>query len=66
MSETTITDLEIRGKLARIDQLNADAARRRQAFELGYRTFWVSAVTAAAVLLGGGAALGAFITKLFT
>jgi hypothetical protein len=65
MSETTITDLEIREKLARIDQLNADAARRRQEFELGYRMFWVSAVTAAAALLGGGAALGAFIAKLF-
>ena len=44
------TELIIR-ELARIDQLTADAARRRQEFELGYpRQFRISAVAAAAAL----------------
>jgi hypothetical protein len=36
--------------------------RYRQQFELGYRQFWVSAVTAAAALLGAGGAIGALLT----
>jgi hypothetical protein len=63
MREVTIGDLHVREKLARIDQLNADANFRRQEFELGYRKFWISAVTAAAALLGAGAAIGALLTR---
>jgi hypothetical protein len=46
MSDATMSELEIRERLARIDQLTGDAARKRQEFELGYRQFWVSAATA--------------------
>ena len=60
-----MTDLEIREKLARIDQLTADADLKRQEFALGYWKFWASAVTAAAALLGGGAAAGALLARLF-
>ena len=55
--------LMIREQLARIAQLTADAARRRQEFELGYRKFWISAVAAAAALFGAGGAIGALITS---
>ena len=55
--------LMIREQLARIDQLTVDAARRRQEFELGYRKFWVTAIAAAAALLGAGGAIGALITS---
>jgi hypothetical protein len=56
-----MTDLEAREQIARIDQLSADADLKRQQFELGYRQFWVSAVTAAAALLGAGGAIGALL-----
>ena len=57
MSDTTLTDLDIRERLARIDQLNADAALKRQEFELGYRKYLISA-------FGSGAALVAAIFAL--
>jgi hypothetical protein len=57
-------ELMIREQLARIDQLNADAALKRQEFELGYRKFWVSAVTAAAALMGAAGAAGALLAHL--
>jgi hypothetical protein len=63
MSEITLGDLDVREKLARIDQLNADANARRQEYELGYREFWISAVTDAAALLGAGTAIGALPTR---
>ena len=59
-----LTDLEIRERLARIDQLTADADLKRQEFQLGYRKFLASAVTAAAALLGAGAAIGAALVRL--
>lgn len=55
------TELIVREQLARIDQLNADAALKRQEFELGYRKFWVSAFTAAAALMGAAGAIGALL-----
>lgn len=58
---TDANELMIREQLARIDQLTADAALKRQEFELGYRKFWVTAVTAAAALIAAGAAIGALI-----
>lgn len=61
-----LSDLEVRERLARIDQLTADAALKRQEFDIGILKFWVSAVGAAAALLGAGAALGALITKALT
>jgi hypothetical protein len=57
-----MTDLEVREQLARINQLSAAADLKRQQFELGYRQFWVSAVVAAATLLGAGGAIGALLT----
>jgi hypothetical protein len=57
----TMTDLEIRKRLAGIEQLNADAALKLQEFTLGYRKFYLSAVATAAGLMGAGAA---FVTLL--
>ncbi len=54
MSDSPLTDLDIRERLARIDQLSADAALKRQEFELGYHKFWMSAIATAAALLGAG------------
>ena len=54
MSDATITDLDIRERLARIDKLSADAALKRQEFDLGYHKFWMSAIATAAALLGAG------------
>jgi hypothetical protein len=56
-----LTALEVREQLARIAQLSAAAELKRQQFELGYRQFWVSALTAAAALLGAGVAIGALL-----
>jgi hypothetical protein len=56
--------LMVREQLARIDQLTADAALKRQEFELGYRKFWVTAVTAAAALIGAGGAIGAILAHV--
>lgn len=64
MSDATISDLDIRERLARIDQLTADAAVKRQEFELGYRKFLMSAVATAAALLGAGGAVVALLGKL--
>lgn len=61
---TEDNELMIREQLARIDQLTADATLKRQEFELGYRKFWVTAVTAAAALIGAGGAIGALITHV--
>jgi hypothetical protein len=44
--------------------LHADALLKRQQFELGYRMFWVSAITAAAALMGAGGAIGGVIVAL--
>ena len=59
-----LTDLEIRERLARIDQLTADAALKRQEWELGYPKFIVSMLITGAAVLGAGAAIGAAIAKL--
>ncbi len=57
-----MTDLDIRERMARLDQLTADAALKRQGFELGYRRYMLAAVGAAAALLGaGGAVTGAIV-----
>jgi hypothetical protein len=55
-------DLEVRERLAKIDQLSADAALKRQEFDLGYHL--MSAVTAAAGLMAAGAAIGVLLAKL--
>lgn len=62
MGFLSLTDLEVREQLARIAQLSANADLKRQQFELGYRQFLVSAVTAAAALLVAGGAIGALLT----
>jgi hypothetical protein len=59
-----MSDAEITEQLARIAQLHADALLKRQQFELGYRMFWVSAITAAAALMGAGGAIGGVIVAL--
>ena len=57
-----MTDLDIRERLARIDQLTADAALKRQDFELGYRRYMLAAVAAAAAgMTAGGAITGAIV-----
>jgi hypothetical protein len=64
----TMTDQEIRKKLAEIDkklaeidQLTADAALKRQEFALGYHKFYMAAIATSAAMLGAGAA---FVTLL--
>jgi hypothetical protein len=58
--------LMVREQLARIDQLTADAALKRQEFELGYRKFWASAIASGAALVGAGGAIGGLIVALIT
>jgi hypothetical protein len=58
--------LMVREQLARIDQLTADAALKRQEFELGYRKFWATAIGAAAAVIGAAGAAGGLIVALLT
>jgi hypothetical protein len=64
MSDTTMTDLEIRERLARIDQLTADASLKRQEFDLGWHKFYMSAIATAAALLGAGGAIVTLMQRL--
>ena len=58
--------LMVREQLARIDQLTADAALKRQEFELGYRKFWATAIGTAAAVIGAAGAAGGLIVALLT
>ncbi|MGD0106335.1 MAG: hypothetical protein ABSC06_20180 [Rhodopila sp.] len=64
MSDAILTDLDVRERLARIDQLTADAALKRQEFDLGYHKFWMSAIATAAALLGAGGAIATLLVRL--
>ena len=72
MSDIPASPFDFREQLARIERIvaetetfRAEAARKRQEFELGYRTFWLSAIATAAGLMGGGAALLGAALALF-
>lgn len=58
--------LMVREQLARIDQLTADAALKRQEFELGYRKFWATAIGTAAAVIGAAGAAGGLIVALLS
>lgn len=65
MADTTIIDdsaLDLREKLARIDQLLADRDRKRQEIRLAPWALMISGMTSGAALLAAGFALA----KLFT
>jgi hypothetical protein len=64
MSDATLTDLDIKEQLARINQLTADADLKRQEFELGWHKFYMSAVATSAALLGAGGAIVAVLKHL--
>jgi hypothetical protein len=64
MSDATMTDLDIRERLARIDQLTADAALKRQEFDLGWHKFYMAAIGTAAALLGAGGAIATLLHHL--
>lgn len=57
MSDATMSDLDIRLRLAQIDQASADAALKRQEFDLGWHKFYMSAIATSAALLGAGGAI---------
>jgi hypothetical protein len=59
-----ISLLDIRERLARIDQLTADAELKRQEFDLGWHKFYMSAIGTAAALLGAGAGIVALMQHL--
>lgn len=63
---TEDNELLIREQLARIDQLTADAALKRQEFELGYRKFWATAIGTAAAVIGAAGAAGGLIVALLS
>jgi hypothetical protein len=64
MSDATLTDLDIRERLAKIDQLTADAALKRQDFDMGWHRLYLSATGTAAALLGAGAAVATLLRHL--
>jgi hypothetical protein len=64
MSDATMTDLDIRERLARIDQLTADAALKRQEFDLGWHKVYMAAIGTAAALLGAGGAIATLLHHL--
>jgi hypothetical protein len=64
MSDAVLSDLDIRERLARIDQLTADAALKRQEFDLGWHKLYIAALGMAAALLGAGGAIVAVMQRL--
>jgi hypothetical protein len=59
----TLTDLDLRERIARIDQLQADAAGKRQEMRIAPWALVVTGLTAGAGLIGAGAAIGIFAAR---